>query len=380
MLGPLDEFPVHQIPQPIAWPESSDRNFYDRNYFNAHDRTGDIFFITGIGYYPNLGVKDAFVLIARRGPGDDGPHAGTHEAVHLSDGIDQDRLNPHVNSYRLEVIKPLRTVRVILEETEGIACDMTWAGVCDAVLEQPHNLRSGSRATIDTSRFAQVGRWSGVIAIDGTDIVVDPDTWIGTRDRSWGIRTSGEPEPPGKPADPPFEGVWWTYVPMTFGDFSIVLIIQEHPNGHRILNDSTRVWKDGRIEQLGWPKVDVDYISGSRIPTGATITTTTQNGTPIRFDVESKLAVPIHVGGGYAPNTDWLHGTWHGEKFTERVTYDMTDPARSGMAMFGVNDHVGRAICHEGDKAPLEGWGLFEHGAFGRHDPSGFTNWTDVAP
>ena len=42
MLGPLDEYPVHQVPQPIAWPGSSDRNFYDRSYFNAHDRTGDI--------------------------------------------------------------------------------------------------------------------------------------------------------------------------------------------------------------------------------------------------------------------------------------------------------------------------------------------------
>ena len=87
MLGPTDEFPIHQIPQPISWPGSSDRNFYDRSYFNAHDRTGDIFLITGIGYYPNLGVKDAFVLVRR---GD------TQTAVHLSDGIDSDRLNQHV--------------------------------------------------------------------------------------------------------------------------------------------------------------------------------------------------------------------------------------------------------------------------------------------
>src|SRR5258707_10838602 len=65
MLGPTDEFPIHQIPQPISWPGSSDRNFYDRSYFNAHDRTGDIFLISGIGYYPNLGVKDAFVLVRR---------------------------------------------------------------------------------------------------------------------------------------------------------------------------------------------------------------------------------------------------------------------------------------------------------------------------
>ena len=28
----------------------------------------------------------------------------------------------------------------------------------------------------------------------------------------------------------------------------------------------------------------------------------------------------------------------------------------------------------------VEGWGLFEHGALGRHDPSGFADWLTVAP
>jgi hypothetical protein len=44
-----------------------------------------------------------------------------------------------------------------------------------------------------------------------------------------------------------------------------------------------------------------------------------------------------------------------------------------------VIDHVGRAVCHEGG-TQSEGWGLFEHGALGRHDPSGFADWLSVAP
>ena len=148
MLGPMDEFPVHQIPQPIAWPGSSDRNFYDRSYFNAHDRTGDIFLITGIGYYPNLGVKDAFVLVRR---GDE------QTAVHLSDAIDQDRLNQNVGGYRVEVIEPLHKLRIVLDETEGIAADLTWNGLFDVVQEQRHILRAGNRVTLDAQRFAQLG-------------------------------------------------------------------------------------------------------------------------------------------------------------------------------------------------------------------------------
>ena len=370
MLGPMDEFPVHQVPQPIAWPGSSDRNFYDRSYFNCHDRSGDIFLITGIGYYPNLGVKDAYVLVRR---GD------TQTAVHLSDGIDQDRLNQHVGAYRVEVVEALQTVRIVMDETEGMAVDLTWEGLYPVVQEQPHIMRQGNRVTLDAQRFAQLGSWAGRIVIDGEEIAVDPAVWIGSRDRSWGIRPIGEAEPPGRPADPPFEGMWWLYVPMAFEDFGIVIIIQEAPDGFRSLNDCTRIWRDGRVEQLGWPRVKIHYRSGTRIPTGATIEATDSAGAPLRFDVESKLPVPIHVGGGYGGDSDWIHGVWKGEKFTERLTYDMNDPAIIGRSAFGVIDHVGRAVCHDGGKSS-EGWGLFEHGALGRHDPSGFADWLTVAP
>ena len=371
MLGPLDEYPVHQLPQPIAWPGPSDRNFYDRSYFNAHNRTGDIFVISGIGYYPNLGVKDAFLLVRR----DD-----AQTAVHLSDAIDQDRLHQNVNGYRVEVLEPLRKLRIVLEETEGIACDLTWQGLFDVVQEQRHVMRSGAKVTLDAQRFAQLGHWSGQLVIDGEQIPVDPTTWIGSRDRSWGIRPVGEAEPPGRPADPPFEGMWWLYVPIAFQNFAIVIIIQEEPSGFRTVNDCTRIWRDGRIEQLGWPRVKIHYRSGTRIPVGATIDATDAGGRPLRFDIESKLAVPIHVGGGYGGDADWLHGVWKGEKFTERRSYDMTDPGIIARSGFGVIDHVGRALCFGETSAPVEGWGLFEHGALGRHDPSGFADWLSVAP
>ena len=93
----------------------------------------------------------------------------------------------------------------------------------------------------------------------------------------------------------------------------------------------------------------IHYTSGTRIPYGATITTSTMDGTPVTLEVESKLPVPIHIGGGYGGDSDWLHGTWKGEKFTERLTYDMTDPSVAGRAMFGMIDHVGRATCRDGD-------------------------------
>lgn len=371
MITALDEYPIHQLPQPMVWPGSSDRNFYDRSYFNAHDRSGEIFLISGIGYYPNLGVKDAFILVRR----------GNHQtAVHFSDAIDDDRLHPNVGGYRVEVIEPLRSLRIRAEPTEGIGIDLHWEGAFDAVQEQPHVMRTGNRITLDAQRFAQTGNWNGWIEIDGEHLEVSPTSWVGTRDRSWGIRPVGAPEPAGRPADPPFEGMWWTYVPMAFDDFQLVMIVQENPDGFRTLNDCTRIWKDGTIEQLGWPRITVTYQPGTRLPSGAHIAATARDGSPVEFEVTATLSVPLHVGGGYGGDPDWLHGQWRGEGFTERVSYDLTDPEVAGRIPFGVIDHVAHSVCREADGTTRQGWGMFEHGALGRHDPSGFTDWLSVAP
>ncbi|MFL6089944.1 MAG: hypothetical protein ACJ71Z_07370 [Aeromicrobium sp.] len=373
-VGPLDEFPIHQVARPVAWAGTSDRNFYDRCYLNAHDRSGDIFLITGLGFYPNLGTKDAYVLLNRN---------GQQTALHMGDACDPrgaDRMDQQVGTYCIEVVEPMRKLRVVLEETEGIGLDLTWDGSFPVVQELPHVMRQGAGTIVDAQRFAQVGTWEGTIAIDGEDIAVTPDLWVGTRDRSWGIRPVGEAAPAGKPADPAFEGMWWLYVPLRFDDFSVVIIIQETPDGFRILNDCTRVWSDGRVEQLGWPRVAIHYERGTRVPSGATIVCTTPTGEELVLEVASKLAAPLHIGGGYGGDSDWSHGTWRGAGFVERVTYDLADPAVAGRVMFGVIDHVGHAIARGAGADGAEGWGLFEHGILGRHDPSGFSDWFDVAP
>ncbi len=109
-LSPLDEYPIHQTPAPITWPATSDRNFYDRSYFNVLARQGRFMALTGIGYYPRLGVKDAYFVVRR---GD------TQTAVHLSDAIDDDRLHQNVNGYRLDVVEPLQEMHLTLAETEA---------------------------------------------------------------------------------------------------------------------------------------------------------------------------------------------------------------------------------------------------------------------
>src|ERR687891_211889 len=117
---PLDEYPLHQAPLSLAYVASSDRNFYDRSYFNAHDRTGDVFLVTGLGVYPNLGVIDAYATVRR---GD------RQWAVRCSDAIDEDRMRQQIGPSRVEVLEPLRRLRLVCDADEhGVGFDLTWEG------------------------------------------------------------------------------------------------------------------------------------------------------------------------------------------------------------------------------------------------------------
>ena len=51
-----------------------------------------------------------------------------------------------------------------------------------------------------------------------------------------------------------------------------------------------------------------------------------------------------------------------------------------GLVPFGLTDSVGRAVWTEEGKEPQEGWGLYEHGVLGLHEPTGFTDWFTHAP
>ena len=374
---PLDEFPIHQTPLSMQFPASSDRNFYDRCYINAHDRSGEVFLITGLGVYPNLGVIDAYATVR---VGD------LQHSVHISDALGDDRMNQSVGPYRIEVIDPLHELRVICEaDDHGIGFDLRWTGAFPAVQEQPHVMRQGGRVILDACRFAQTGRWNGELRVAGQTFEVTDDLWVGTRDRSWGIRPVGESEPAGRAAaeGAPDWGFWWTYLPFQFDEFAVVVIAQEDGAGHRTLNDAVRVWpaSSGREpELLGWPTFEYQYRPGSREAVSTSISMTAQDGERLSRVVASKGFVALNCGAGYGGDPDWAHGQWKGRGFIEGLTVDLTDPAVAGRIPFGVIDHVGHAVLTVGSGAVHEGWGLFEHATIGAHAPSGFTDFFSVAP
>jgi hypothetical protein len=198
-------------------------------------------------------------------------------------------------------------------------------------------MRQGGRVILDAQRFAQVGTWSGTLRIDGEEIAVSDDRWLGTRDRSWGIRPVGEAEPAGRAAAEPAEdfGFWWVYAPLRFDDFALIIIAQETGDGTRTLNEATRVWPaaSGRPpEQLGWPGFEIRYRPGTRHPESAVIHLTEPAAGRLTVEIETLGFVALNCGAGYGGDPDWGHGQWRGRGWVEssRPRHERPGGGRSG--------------------------------------------------
>jgi hypothetical protein len=154
MLTKADDFPIHQTPDPIAF-SGTDRNFYDRYFFNGYTTDGNVFFGAAMGIYPHLNIIDASFSV-RIG--------GRQYSLHASRHLHMERMDTHVGPIRVEVIEPLQRLRVVVEDNEhGISADLVITGR-HFPMEEPRTVRrNGPRIVQDVTRMTQLGRWSGWI-------------------------------------------------------------------------------------------------------------------------------------------------------------------------------------------------------------------------
>src|SRR3972149_3998679 len=116
MLTRFDDYPIPQTPEPVAHAASSDRNVYDRYWFNGYAQDGEFYFAVGMGLYPNRGILDCGVSIVRE---------GEQPAFHASRRAPAEPTESVVGPFRIEVLEPMRAARVRLDSNEtGIECDL----------------------------------------------------------------------------------------------------------------------------------------------------------------------------------------------------------------------------------------------------------------
>ncbi|MGB6836155.1 MAG: hypothetical protein WBF66_00440 [Dehalococcoidia bacterium] len=367
MLTAADDYLIHQTPDTFDRVATSDRNFYDRYYFSCHDSKGEVFLVLALGAYPNLGVMDAFTSAV---------HKGVQHIVRASRELDGDRMEARVGPLRVEVVEGLRRLRIACEPNQwGLAYDLTFEGVTPPVEEPRFLRRAGGRAIFDYTRLGQCGRWSGQLSVAGEDFAVEPEGWWGARDRSWGIRPVGDPEPPSALTARGLRNFFWQWAPMQFPDFSIMYTITEEADGRPWHQSAQRVYPYAAArepQELTILGHELRLKPGTRLFNGGRVFLA--EGGSNRLEIGMRPLAMMHMSGvGYVSFTDWRHGHYHGPLVVDGERWDLNDPELGNRA----GDHS-ETVC-EFTLGRQTGYGIFEFYCLGPYEPYGFLSATDVA-
>ncbi len=371
MLNKMDDYPIHQTPEPIAHPGTSDPNFYDRTWFNGYDSQGERFFGIGMAVYPHRHILDCAFSTVEAG--------GRQHSFYGSRRAPQERTDMQVGPMRLEIVEPLRAVRVILDENEhGIACDLTFTALTSPIQEARQTLRLGVRAWMDATRFAQFGRWSGTVRHPDGEFSVDQ--WHGTKDRSWGIRSVGESIQIGAPVTP--GGIFFLWAPLIWEDHISHAIFFEGQKGEMFVREALTapLFTDAAaipdsltdiVDPMATAVHRLTYRSGTRWVEAAEIDLIDLRGKVRTISLTPKLTFMMKGLGYHHP--EWKQGNWKGEMATGGESFE---PA-SLNPLAPENVHL-QQICDITD-GTRSGIGALEHVVLGPYAPAGFNGMLDGA-
>lgn len=365
MLSSFDDYPIHQTSEPIAHPESGDPSHYDRYFFNGYSKDGSLFFAAAMGLYPNRHVMDASFSVVKD---------GQQINVHSSARAPYERLEcTTVGPISIDVVTPMKQHRICVDMADnGIRADVTFTATSLPYEEPPFLVRAGNRTTMKYTRLTQLGQWNGWIEVDGDRIDIDSSVFVGSRDRSWGIRGIGERVQMGAPMNqiPQF---YWLWAPVCFETFGTVFDVNEYADGQRWHESGAMLIGPDTIKHAHSVTYHYGWELGTRRAEAFELNYSfADSQTRLLFEPITHFQM---VGLGYL-SPDWGHGVWKGESATggERFAVPVSDP----MAMTHLHTQTLCRVTHT-DSAGSEnkGIGVLETLVLGPHAPSGFVGLDD---
>ncbi len=370
MLTPADDYPLHQTSRPFRDP-GTDRNLYDRFFFcgypTAGADVGQSYFALAFGQYVGRNVCDgAFSVI----------HEGIQYSVRGSRLLGHDRLDLSVGPIRIEIIEPMRTLRIHIND-ETLRAELTFTARGPGFEEPHYRWAPGNLTIFDITRMTQNGTWSGYIEVGSAsshDRIEVNETWMGTRDRSWGIRPIGRPEDNPAP-DGPMPTFYWLWAPLNFPDLNVLFDVNENRDGSRWHENAAVAAATPTAPVLhGTHTYDMSWKPGTRVASKFEFHMQLPEGAnQQRIGIVLEPLTTFYMQGiGYTHPT-WGHGFFVGPNERTADSRVLADIDPNDLANHHVQ-HVCRATRDDG----VVGYGLLEILARGPHDPSGFTSYTDV--
>ena len=359
MLTKADDFPIHQTSEPIAY-SGTDRNFYDRYFFNGYNPDGSGFFAVAFGVYPHLNVADAHVAMIRD---------GIEYCVHASRVLNMERWDLEVGPIRIEVLEPLQRLKVTLAPTEGLAAEFIFEGRAFPIEEPRFIKRNGPRTFMDYTRLTQNGRYTGWMEIDGKRQAIAAGA-VGTRDRSWGVRPVGMGDPQPTPGAG-IPGFFWQWSPLNFADRSIFFHFTSDSSGVP-WNTRAVICPDGSgpegMIETDLARMAVERIEGTMHAGAATLNIPMPDQAPIAIAFEPMVKFQMR-GIGYV-HPKWGHGRYHGDLVVEREDIALAGLDPNAMENLHIQA-VSKVTLTQDNHAPQVGLGVFEQLVFGPYPPQG---------
>ena len=376
MITSMDDFLIHQTSEPIAHPDPSDKNFYDRYWMNGYDESGAFVFECGFGVYPNRKVMDGHWSVSI---GD------VQHCFHASRRAPYDRTESRIGPLSIEVLEPMRRLRVRLADNEtGLACDLVFTARSVPHQEPKNVMFDELRCIMNTSRFTQMGRWEGWFSVGGERTELRPESTLGTRDKSWGVRPVGEPEvgAPGKLTSEP--GVYWVWSPIAWEDGTTTQFgsFEDHDGRPTQLSahllplyddvDAIPSPEDESVTEMAEARHRIQWRKGTRLAERAEFTLTRADGETMTFGLEPLIRFHMLAVGYQHP--EWGHGVWKGEEVVGGESWRLDE-----IDLLDYKHIHNHQICRATGRE-VSGIGTLETIAFGRHTPSGFVSILDGAP
>lgn len=365
MLTKADDYPIHQTPEPIAF-SGTDRNFYDRYFFNGMSPDGSDFFAVAFGVYPHLNIVDAHFATIRN---------GKEYCLHASRHLNMERMDIEVGPIRIEVIEALKVLKVTVSGDHDIAAELTFTGYGFPIQEPRFVHRFGPRAFMDYTRMTQSGAYTGWIEVDGDRRDIAEGTW-GIRDRSWGIRNIGDNDP--QPFAPPIApGFFWTWSPFRVDAATYYFHICADGTGDVWNIRAARTLDGGgavSIEETSDCELVHHFKAGTRYPERAELVLSFSKGSQVKVEFDPVQRFLMRGIGYFHP--DWQHGRNQGPLRVEREDIDLSDID----ALDPQNLHV-QAISQitltGEDGKQTTGMGILESLVQGPYPPYGFKGTDD---
>jgi hypothetical protein len=318
--SPADEWFRH----PLSAPGSAERCYHLLHL------GGPVVLHAGRGLWPDAGRRTAFAGVTT---------GSVQHVLRLAEpvapGDDPDL--PRVGPLRIEAVRPLEEVRLVLEGAEiPLAFDLTYHARFPPAATEPNRIEQDGQVVTDYVNLFQSGSYSGTVVIDGAEHVVADRA--GFRDRGWGLR---------KHEGSPARGL----VVAMFCELeaeALYVILYETASGRRVFTNGWR-FSNGGIDRLTGAAHRLRFDAS--LLTGGTVDLAFASGQErtVELEVEGRLFL---TPAGYTTDPS------RAQPGAER--HNVTDPAVVA-ALDGQNDNACRFRVGAAEGHGYTETGLGEH-------------------